>query len=168
MVGRCCGVDVVDRWLTELDRFCEQIGPRGSVVPSRGRGPRDICAGWLPGWTVATAGRLQSRPGEVSPDGMQRLLRRAQFDVDGVRDDVRDLVVARLGDRPALRSRRAHGREIGAIARIPGNNPLSRHRWRLPNPAIRKSFEGIHRCASMARLDVLFGPTAGPGADADL
>jgi hypothetical protein len=28
--------------------------------------------------------------GEVSPDGMQRLLRRADWDVDGVRDDVRD------------------------------------------------------------------------------
>jgi hypothetical protein len=44
------------------------------------------------GWTLA------ERAGEVSLDGMQRLLRRADWDVDGVRDDVRDYVVERLGD----------------------------------------------------------------------
>jgi len=36
------------------------------------------------GWTLA------EHAGAVSPDGMQRLLRRAAWDVDGVRDDVRD------------------------------------------------------------------------------
>jgi SRSO17 transposase len=44
------------------------------------------------GWTLA------ERAGEVSPDGMQRLLRWADWDVDGVRDDVREYVVERLGD----------------------------------------------------------------------
>jgi DDE superfamily endonuclease len=34
----------------------------------------------------------------VSPDGMQRLLRRADRDVDGVRDDVRGYVTGQLGD----------------------------------------------------------------------
>jgi SRSO17 transposase len=48
------------------------------------------------GWTIA------EHAGEVSPDGMQRLLRRAEFDVDGVRDDVRDLVVGQLGDPDAV------------------------------------------------------------------
>ncbi len=38
------------------------------------------------GWTLA------EWAGEVSPDGMQRLLRRADWDVDGVRDDVRAYV----------------------------------------------------------------------------
>ncbi len=45
------------------------------------------------GWTLA------EHAGEVAPDGMQRLLRRADWDIDGVRDDVRDYVVERLGDR---------------------------------------------------------------------
>ena len=45
------------------------------------------------GWTLA------ERAGEVGPDGMQRLLRRADWDVDGVRDDVREYVADRLGDR---------------------------------------------------------------------
>jgi DDE superfamily endonuclease len=44
------------------------------------------------GWTLA------EWAGEVSPDGMQRLLRRADWDVDGVRDDVRDYVTGQLGD----------------------------------------------------------------------
>ena len=42
------------------------------------------------GWTLA-----QYR-GAVSPDGMQRLLRTAEWDVEGARDDVRDYVVGRL------------------------------------------------------------------------
>jgi len=44
------------------------------------------------GWTLA------ERAGEACPDGMQRLLRRADWDVDGVRDDVRDYVIEHLGD----------------------------------------------------------------------
>ncbi|GAB2964758.1 hypothetical protein GCM10027184_10880 [Saccharothrix stipae] len=43
------------------------------------------------GWTLA------ERAGEVSPDGMRRLLRRADRDVDGVRDDLCDYVVEHLG-----------------------------------------------------------------------
>ena len=44
------------------------------------------------GWTLA------ERAGEVSPDGMQRLLRHADWDTREVRDDVRDYVVEQLGD----------------------------------------------------------------------
>jgi SRSO17 transposase len=48
------------------------------------------------GWTLA------EHAGEVAPDGMQRLLRRADWDIDGVRDDVRDYVIERLGDRAGV------------------------------------------------------------------
>lgn len=44
------------------------------------------------GWTLA------ERAGEAGPDGMQRLLRRADWDVDGVRNDVRDYVIENLGE----------------------------------------------------------------------
>jgi SRSO17 transposase len=44
------------------------------------------------GWTLA------EQAGELSPDGMQRLLRRADWDVDGVHDDVRSYVIEDLGD----------------------------------------------------------------------
>jgi SRSO17 transposase len=44
------------------------------------------------GWTLAGAA------GNATPDGMQRLLNRAAWDADGVRDDVRGYVVRQLGD----------------------------------------------------------------------
>ena len=43
------------------------------------------------GWTLAEAA------GDATPDGMQRLLNRAGWDADGVRDDVRGYVVRHLG-----------------------------------------------------------------------
>jgi SRSO17 transposase len=44
------------------------------------------------GWTLA------EQAGEVSPDGMQRLLRWADRDIDGVRDDLRAYAVEHLGE----------------------------------------------------------------------
>jgi SRSO17 transposase len=44
------------------------------------------------GWTLA------EHAGAVSPDGMQRLLRTADWDVDGVRDDLRGYVLDQLRD----------------------------------------------------------------------
>jgi len=44
------------------------------------------------GWTLAEAA------GNKTPDGMQRLLNRAAWDVNGVRDDVRGYVARHLGD----------------------------------------------------------------------
>jgi hypothetical protein len=66
----------------------------GSGGLSRGRGCGSMCPGLerKNGWTLA------EWAGEVSPDGMQRLLRRADWDVDGVRDDVRAYVVEQLGE----------------------------------------------------------------------
>jgi SRSO17 transposase len=44
------------------------------------------------GWTLAEAA------GDKTPDGMQRLLNRASWNADGVRDDVRGYVARHLGD----------------------------------------------------------------------
>lgn len=48
------------------------------------------------GWTLA------EHAGAVCPDGIQRMLRKAEWDVDGVRDDVRAYVVEQLGDPEAV------------------------------------------------------------------
>jgi SRSO17 transposase len=48
------------------------------------------------GWTLAEAA------GEVSPDGMQRLLRTADWNADAVRDELRSYVVERLGQGGVL------------------------------------------------------------------
>jgi SRSO17 transposase len=52
--------------------------------------PRKNC------WTIA------EHAGDATPDGMQHLLARARWDVDGVRDEVRRFAVEHLGDPQAV------------------------------------------------------------------
>jgi SRSO17 transposase len=80
-----------------LDALVELISGRfGRVEPRRRVGAylRGLLAGLerKNGWTLA------EYAGAVSPDGMQRLLRTAGWDVDGVRDDLRGYVLDQLGD----------------------------------------------------------------------
>jgi SRSO17 transposase len=88
---------VVDVVAAELDRVHKRIAGRFGRAEPRAR-VRGYVSGLVAGlerkngWTVA------EHAGEVSPDGMQRLLRRADWDVDGVRDDVRDYVIEHLGE----------------------------------------------------------------------
>jgi hypothetical protein len=70
----------------------------GSGIQSRGPASGIMCPGWWrpggeKGWT------LVERAGEASPDGVQPLPRRADWDICGVRDDARDYVVQHLDDR---------------------------------------------------------------------
>jgi hypothetical protein len=57
-----------------------------------------MCPGWSRGLERKNGWTLAEWAGEVSPDGMQRLLRRADWDVDWVRDDIRGYVAEELGD----------------------------------------------------------------------
>ena len=80
-----------------MDAVVELIAGRfGRVEPRRRVGAylRGLLAGLerKNGWTLA------EHSGAVSPDGMQRLLRTADWDVDGVRDDLRGYVLDQLGD----------------------------------------------------------------------
>ncbi|MYW90231.1 IS701 family transposase [Amycolatopsis rubida] len=78
-----------------------RVGHRFVRVESRRRAGRFV-QGLLAGlarvncWTVAEA------VGDRTPDGMQNLLSRATWDADGVRDDLREVVVEQLGDRDAM------------------------------------------------------------------
>jgi SRSO17 transposase len=94
----CVVVDVVT---AELDRVHARIGGRFTRVEPRVRA-REYMSGLVAGLERKNGWTLAERSGEVSPDGMQRLLRRADWDVDGVRDDLRDYVVAHLGDREGV------------------------------------------------------------------
>src|ERR687894_2095612 len=87
-------------WVAELDALVELIAGRFvRVEPRRRVGAylRGLLAGLerKNGWTLA------EHAGAVSPDGMQRLLRTAGWNVDGVRDDVRGYVLDHLGDQPS-------------------------------------------------------------------
>lgn len=84
-----------------MDALVELIAGRfGRVEPRRRVGAylRGLLAGLerKNGWTLA------EHAGAVSPDGMQRLLRTADWDVDGVRDELRGYVLDQLGDRSGV------------------------------------------------------------------
>ncbi len=73
-----------------------RIAPRFARAEPRAR-VRAYVAGLAAGLERKNGWTLAEQAGEVSPDGMQRLLRQADWDVHGVRDDVRDYVVEHLG-----------------------------------------------------------------------
>lgn len=92
---------VVDVAVAELDRVHGRIAGRFTRSEPRSR-VREYVSGLVAGLERKNGWSLAERAGEVSPDGMQRLLRRADWDVDGVRDDVRSYVVEHLGDRAGV------------------------------------------------------------------
>ena len=92
---------MVDLVAAELDRVHERIAGRFARAEPRAR-VREYVSGLVAGLERKNGWTPAEWAGEVSPDGMQRLLRRADWDVDGVRDDVREYVVEQLGDRDGV------------------------------------------------------------------
>ena len=80
-----------------LDELHERIAGRFARAEPRAR-VREYVSGLVTGLERKNGWALAEWAGEVSPDGMQRLLRRADWDVDGVRDDIREYVVEQLGE----------------------------------------------------------------------
>jgi SRSO17 transposase len=56
----------------------------------------------MSGLPVKNCWTLAEHVGHDSPDGLQRLLRKAKWGTDGVRDDLRAYVLERLGDADAV------------------------------------------------------------------
>ena len=90
----CMVVDVAE---AELDAVHGRIAGRFARSEPRAR-VREYLAGLVAGLERKNGWTLAERAGEVSPDGMQRLLRHADWDTREVRDDVRDYVIEYLGD----------------------------------------------------------------------
>jgi SRSO17 transposase len=90
-------VMVMDLVVAELADVLDRIAGRFGRAEPRAR-VRGYVSGLVAGLERKNGWTLAERAGEVSADGMQRLLRWADWDVDGVRDDVRDYVVKHLGD----------------------------------------------------------------------
>jgi SRSO17 transposase len=87
---------VVDVAAAELDRLHERIAGRFWRSEPRAR-VREYVSGLVAGLERKNGWTLAERAGEASPDGMQRLLRVADWDTREVRDDVRDYVIEHLG-----------------------------------------------------------------------
>jgi SRSO17 transposase len=92
---------VLDLVVAGLDEVHERIAGRFTRSEPRAR-VREYVSGLVAGLERKNGWTLAERAGEIGPDGMQRLLRRADWDVDGVRDDVRDYVIEHLGDRQGV------------------------------------------------------------------
>jgi hypothetical protein len=79
----------------------ERIGGRFERVE-----PRRRALGYLQGLLSQVERKnswwLAEQAGEVTPDGMQRLLNGSGWDADGVRDDLREYVVEQLGNSGAV------------------------------------------------------------------
>src|ERR1700733_11996281 len=90
-------VELVRLWGGELEDVFARVAGRFSRVEPRKRAFAYVRGLLAPlerrnGWTLA------EQAGDGSPDGMQALLCSPCWDPDMVRDDVRDLVVERIGD----------------------------------------------------------------------
>jgi SRSO17 transposase len=84
-------------WQTALDTVHTRIGRRFRRAEARRRVRRYLAALLAPvarknGWQLA------EQLGEAGPQGVQRLLNAAEWDVDAVRDDLQAFVVEELGD----------------------------------------------------------------------
>src|SRR5690348_6143515 len=88
---------VADVAAAELDRLHERIAGRFGRSEPRMR-VREYVSGLVAGLERKNGWTLAERAGEAGPDGMQRLLRCADWDTREVRDDVRDYAVEHLGD----------------------------------------------------------------------
>jgi SRSO17 transposase len=93
-------VDVAG-WQRVLDQVLGCFAGRFGRVEPR-RTAAGFVTGLLADLQVKTCWQLAEQAGDARPDAMQRLLYRAVWDADAVRDDVRALVVERLGDPDAV------------------------------------------------------------------
>jgi SRSO17 transposase len=94
-------IEQVQAWAAGLDALHARIA--GRFVRAE---PRRRVLAYLRG-LLGNVGRkngwqLAEHAGERTPDGMQRLLATADWDPDGVRDDLREYVVEHLGDPAAV------------------------------------------------------------------
>jgi SRSO17 transposase len=89
------------RWQELFDQVMGRVAGRFARVEPRRRA-RALVGGLLADLPRKNCWTIAEHAGDPNPDGMQHLLARAVWDHDGVRDDVRSLVVEHLGDPEAV------------------------------------------------------------------
>ena len=88
-------------WADGLVELHQRIGGRFERVEPRRRALAYL-QGLLSQVERKNSWWLAEQAGEVTPDGMQRLLNGSGWDADGVRDDLREYVVEQLGNSGAV------------------------------------------------------------------
>jgi SRSO17 transposase len=85
------------QWRQTIDLVIDSFAGRFSRIEPR-RAAAGFVTGLLADLQIKTCWQLAEQAGHARPDAMQRLLHRAKWDADAVRDDVRKVVADRLGD----------------------------------------------------------------------
>ena len=83
-------------------RRCTRGWGGGLRAPSRGAGRWRTCGGCWARWSARTAGSSRSTRASRRRTGCSGCWRRADWDADAVRDDLRAYVVEHLGDRDGV------------------------------------------------------------------
>jgi SRSO17 transposase len=99
--GTTAAVAAVEQWADGLAALHARVGRRFARAEPRRRALAYV-RGLLSPVERKNGWQLAERAGEPSPDGMQHLLARADWDADQVRDDLRAYVVEHLGEEPAV------------------------------------------------------------------
>lgn len=94
-------LDQIASWHDDLAALQDRIAPRFTRPEVRSRAGRYL-TGLLGAVERRNGWQLAEALGETTPDGVQRLLRTAQWDAEAVRDDLRRYVVEHLGDPDAV------------------------------------------------------------------
>ena len=89
--------DPLARWQAGFDDTFGLVAGRFAQVQSRRRA-RLYLLGLLSGAERKNSWTIAEQAGDLSPDGMQRLLNFYACDADTVRDELRGYVLDRLGD----------------------------------------------------------------------
>jgi SRSO17 transposase len=95
------GVGAVTTWAEGLDAVHARVAPRFARAEPRRRALAYL-RGLLSPVERKNGWQLAEQAGEATPDGIQHLLARADWDADQVRDDLRAYVVEHLGDERAV------------------------------------------------------------------
>ena len=89
------------RWGSVFDVVMASVAGRFARVEPR-RTAREFVLGLLSQVERKNCWWLAEQAGHASPEAMQRLLRRAVWDADAVRDDLRSYVVGQLGRKGGI------------------------------------------------------------------
>jgi len=94
--------ETLREWSAELEMFWDnQIGPKFKRLEARERGLKYV-KGLLSDTKRKNGWQMAESEGEMTPDGMQRVLNGSVWDADAVRDAVREWVVETIGDEQAV------------------------------------------------------------------
>ena len=94
-------INNVEGWVEELHSFGERIAPYFKRAEPRRRALSYV-QGLLSSVERKNGWQLAEQAGEATPDGMQRLLNGAQWDAEGIRDELRRYAALQLGPDEAV------------------------------------------------------------------